>query len=247
MRKVIIAEEKERIMSDEDIIQFYKDQERQEDDNVIVLSLACLPDKLFPDIFRTISFKAYLFTNEQVDNLQEVDPNKTPGISGFDKVIINSTPGKLYYLKELVSCYDPEIQSLEKQYNKGDLIHREPTKDNYFRKVYIIYKYSPRTDDDNDEQDIINKAIGNFELLDKTVLRSIKAYLYTNAPITDLEEISDIENALDFSYCDREYINTHPGKLYFIKFPTEDRLKFKRKYENKPNFWERIFGFDDRV
>ena len=89
--------------------------------------------------------------------------------------------------------------------------------------------------------------MGNFELLDKTVLRSIKAYLYTNAPITDLEEVSDIENALDFSYCDREYINTHPGKLYFIKFPTEDRFKFNRKYENKPNFWERIFGFDDKV
>lgn len=250
MRKVIIAEEKVRIMSDEDIVHFIENRKRKDKEykSEHIISLGFLNDQLYPEIFKTVSFKIYIYTNKQIeDNLQEVDPNKTSGISMFDKVFINSTPGKLYYLKEVESCSSKYIESLRKQYDKEDLIHREYTKDNYFRKVYIIHKYTPRTDEDDSEMDIINKATGKFKNSDKTILRSIKAYLYTNAPITDLEEVVDIENALDFSYCDRSYIDTHPGKLYFIKYPTVDRFKFNRKYENKPNFWERLFGFDDRV
>ena len=59
---------------------------------------------------------------------------------------------------------------------------------------------------------------------------SIKAYLLTDEPVNNLEKVEEGKYLIKELTID-EYLNHR-----YIR-------KLRRKYENKPNLWERIFGF----
>ena len=113
------------------------------------------------------------------------------------------------------------------------------------RKVIVIYKQELY--DENKYKDNKFDSYANIDgytywlspCFAFPVYESVKAFLVTDELIINLQEITeDIEGINKDDNC----------KVYFIE-DVKDKdnqyiEKLKRKYENKPNFWERIFGFN---